>query len=292
MTDVLADLQRRHLEGLESRYTKALSALGYDGVLIYSGHPALHFGDDQHASFCSYGHFQHWTGQAGLTHSWLLIKPGQRPLCFFHAPDDFWHLPPRLPDQAWTEHFEVVTGRHETPPPLGNGRFAVIGDVSGAAARAIAAEGNPPALLAALDEGRVRKSDYELACLSEANRMAMRGHRAAGDVFLAGGSELDIQLAYLQASRQRESELPYGNIVGLGSHAAVLHYQHYDSEPPNLRHSLLVDAGHRFRGYCADITRTWPGPDSDPRHADRAHARYQTGARRGGRSRRRLRRAA
>jgi Xaa-Pro dipeptidase len=264
MTDALAPLQRRHLEDLERHYAEALNALGYDGVLIYSGHPALHFGDDQHASFCSYGHFQHWTGQAGLAHSWLLIRPGQRPICFFHAPDDFWHLPPRLPDQAWAEHLEVVTGCHEAPPSLGAGRFAVIGDVDESLAAAIPAACNPPALLAALDEGRVRKSEYEIACLSEANRMAMRGHRAAGDAFHASGSELDIQLAYLQASRQRESELPYGSIVGLGPHAAVLHYQHYDSEPPHYRHSLLVDAGHRFRGYCADITRTWPGPDADP----------------------------
>lgn len=264
MTDALAHLQRRHLEELERRYATTLAALGYDGVLIHSGQPALHFGDDQHASFCSFGHFQHWTGQAGLAHSWLLIRPGQRPVCFFHAPDDFWHLPPRLPDQAWTEHFEVVTGCHETPPPLGSGRFAVIGDVSEGDAKAIAAERNPPALLAALDEGRVRKSEYELACLSEANRMAMRGHRAARDVFLAGSSELDIQLAYLQASRQRESELPYGNIVGLGAHAAVLHYQHCENQPPHRRHSLLMDAGHRHRGYCADITRTWSGPDGDP----------------------------
>ncbi|MGQ4879864.1 Xaa-Pro dipeptidase [Billgrantia sp. LNSP4103-1] len=264
MTDPLAQLQKRHLAELEGRYAEVLTTLGFDGVLIYSGHPARLYGDDQHASFFSYGHFQHWTGQAGLAHSWLLIQPGRRPVCFLHAPDDFWHLPPHLPDQAWTAHFEVVKGRFETPPPLSRGRYAVIGDVSEATAKAIAAECNPPALMAALNEGRVRKNDYEIACLSEANRMAMRGHRAAADAFHAGDSELDIQLAYLQASRQRESELPYGNIVGIGPHAAVLHYQHYEIEPPRHRHSLLVDAGHRFRGYCADLTRTWSGPDTDP----------------------------
>ncbi|MGR2736981.1 Xaa-Pro dipeptidase [Billgrantia sp. Q4P2] len=268
MSDPLATLQREHLRALEQYYAEVLTALGYDGVLIYSGHPALHFGDDQHASFCSYGHFQHWTGQAGLSHSWLLIRPGQRPICYFHAPNDFWHLPPQLPAQAWTEHFEVLTGRHDTPPKLGAGRFAVIGNVSDDDATALAAQRNPAALLSALDEGRVRKNEYEIVCLSEANRMAELGHRAAREAFLAGGSELDIHLAYLQASRQREGELPYGNIVGIGAHAAVLHYQHYDSEPPRSRPSLLVDAGHRFRGYCADITRTWPGAEADPLFAD------------------------
>jgi Xaa-Pro dipeptidase len=273
MSDPLAALQREHLQHLERYYAETLAALGYDGVLIYSGRPTLHFGDDQYASFCSYGHFQHWTGQSGLAHSWLLVQPGQPTRCFFHAPDDFWHLPPQLPDQAWTEHLEVAVVRDATPPRLGAGRFAVIGDVDRATAQALGVhapgvECNPADLLAALDEGRVRKSAYEIACLNEANRMAMLGHRAAHEAFLAGGSELDIQLAYLQASRQRESELPYGNIVGIGPHAAVLHYQHYDSEPPRSRPSLLVDAGHRFRGYCADITRTWPGTDTDPLFAD------------------------
>ena len=262
-------LQTRHFDALENRYAEVLTAQGYDRLLIYSGRPARHFGDDQDASFCSYGHFQHWTGQAQLTHSWLLVQPGRRPVFYLHAPDDFWHLPAQLPEEAWTARLEVITGRYDEAPPIAaGGRLAVIGDVSAATSAALGAELNPAALLTALDEGRVRKSDYEIACLSEANRMAALGHRAARDTFLGGGSELDIHLAYLQDSRQREGELPYGNIVGIGSHAAVLHYQHYDTQAPRERHGLLVDAGHRYRGYCADITRTWTGTDADPLFAD------------------------
>lgn len=264
MSDPLATLQRDHLDALEQRYTATLATLGYDGVLIYSGHPALHFADDQQASFCSFGHFQHWTGQAGLAHSWLMIRPGQRPICYLHAPEDFWHLPVQLPNQAWTEYFEVIPGRYDAPPAPGSGRMAVIGDVSQGLADALGAQLNPPALLAALDEMRVHKSEFEVTCIGEANRMALLGHRAARDAFYAINSEFDIQLAYLQASRQRESESPYGNIVGIGPHAAILHYQHYATEPPARRCSLLVDAGYRFRGYCADITRTWAGDAADP----------------------------
>ncbi len=269
MTLDLDALQTRHFDALENRYAEVLAAQGYDRLLIYSGRPARHFGDDQDASFQGYGHFQHWTGQAELTHSWLLVHPGRRPVCYLHAPDDFWHLPAQLPDEAWTERLEVTPGRYdEAPPSVAGGRLAVIGDVSRETAQTLGAELNPPALLTALDEGRVRKSEYEIACLSEANRMAIFGHRAAREAFLAGGSELDIHLAYLQASRQRESVLPYGNIVGIGSHAAVLHYQHYDTQAPRERYSLLVDAGHRYRGYCADITRTWAGAEADPLFAD------------------------
>lgn len=252
-----------HLEALECAYADVLTAHGYDGVLIYSGHPQRHFGDDQEASFATYGHFLHWVPQPGLSHSWLLIRPGQPALLRFHAPADFWHLTPQIPDAAWTRRFAIETTTDAQPPRVNVQRLAILGDVSAEQAAHVGGELNPPALIRALDELRVRKSDYEIHCLAEANRLAMAGHHAARDAFLAGGAELDIQLAYLGASRQRESHVPYQNIVGLNAHAGVLHYQHYALEAPPSRHSLLVDAGHRVAGYAADITRTWAGPDAD-----------------------------
>ncbi|SDJ28641.1 Xaa-Pro dipeptidase [Billgrantia gudaonensis] len=260
----LDSLQARHLDALEAAYAATLQRHDLDGVLLYSGHPHRHFADDQEASFATFGHFLHWVPMPGLAHSWLLIRPGERPRLYFHAPDDFWHLSATLPEEAWVERFDIETGRFDQPPALPAGHFALLGNVTDAVAAALGVELNPPLLTAALDEARVRKSDYEIACLGEANRRAMAGHLAARDAFLAGeAAELDIQLAYLGASRQRESELPYANIVGLNAHGGVLHYQHYDTALPAQRRSLLVDAGHRHRGYCADITRSWAGPDAD-----------------------------
>ncbi|GKW50113.1 Xaa-Pro dipeptidase [Halomonas sp. NCCP-2165] len=260
MMPPLADAQRHHLTQLARAYETQLARHGYDGVLLYSGCAHRHFADDQHASFATYGHFLHWVPLAGLEHSWLLIRPGHKPRLFFHAPRDFWHLPPRLPEAPWVDAFEVVTREEREAPRLPAGRFAVLGEVSAAQAERLGAEANPEALTRALDELRVRKSDYEVACLREANRRALAGHAAARDAFLAGGAELDCQLAYLKAARIRESELPYQSIVGINAHGGVLHYQHYDLEAPARAHSLLVDGGHRFRGYCADITRSWAGP--------------------------------
>lgn len=260
----LAAAQGRHVDALGRAYAGILGTEGYDGVLLYSGHAHRHFADDQTASFAAYGHFLHWVPMAGLAHSWLLVRPDHRPTLYFHAPEDFWHLTPRLPEEPWVGAFEVELRAETTPPPLPAGRFAVLGEISAELASELGAEANPEALTARLDELRVRKSDYEVACLREANRRALAGHRAAREAFLAGGAELDCQLAYLGASRSRESELPYQNIVGLNAHGGVLHYQHYDIDTPVRRNSLLLDGGHRHRGYCADITRTWPGPDADP----------------------------
>lgn len=254
--------QHDHLDALMQAYDEALAAHGVDGVLLFSGRPSRHFGDDQYASFSAYGHFVHWTGQTSLTDSWLLVRPGEPPTLYLHAPADFWHLPARLPDAPWTARFRIEPRDTPDPPALPPGRFAVLGDVSSAVARHLGAEANPPGLVAALDELRVRKSAYEVSCLREANRRAMDGHRTAREAFDDGGAELDIQLAYLGAVRQRESDMPYSNIVGINAHGGVLHYQHYDPVAPALKRSLLLDAGLRYRGYSADITRTWAGSDA------------------------------
>ncbi|MFC3285315.1 Xaa-Pro dipeptidase [Litchfieldella rifensis] len=262
MTPALATFHLKHLDALENAYQRVLDEHGYSGVLLYSGHARQHFGDDQTASFATYGHFLHWVPLPGIEHGWLLIRPGQPPLLHWYAPQDFWHLTPELPDEPWVERFRIESVTEPGPPRLPSGRFAVLGDVEADVATALGAECNPEALTIALDELRVRKSDYEVACLREANAQAWAGHRAAREAFDAGAAELDIQLAYLAASRQRESAVPYQNIVGVNHHAGVLHYQHYDIQPVRKRYSLLVDAGHRHHGYCADITRTWAGCDA------------------------------
>lgn len=261
------DQHDAHLEGLENAYARLLEIHGYDGVLLYSGAPRHFFGDDQQASFATFAHFLHWVPLAGIEHSWLLIRPGQRPMLRFHAPADFWHLTPSLPEAAWTRRFTIEASADTAPPEMPRGRLAIVGEVDADTAERLGATLNPPALCRALDELRVRKSDYEIACLREANRLALAGHQAAERAFHDGGAELDIQLAYLKASRQRESQVPYQNIVGLNDHAGVLHYQHYDLEAPARRYGLLVDAGRRVAGYASDITRTWAGSDADPQFA-------------------------
>lgn len=258
-----ADLHLEHLDALTLAYQKVLERHDYAGVLIYSGHPRMQFGDDQTASFSAFGHFLHWAPLPRTEHAWLLIRPGHRPVLHWYAPQDFWYLSPTLPDASWVEHFDIQMQSNPAPPRLPtHERFAILGDVDAAMAQGIGAELNPEPLWLALDELRVRKSRYEIACLREANRMAHAGHLAAHDAFDAEASELDVQLAYLGASRQRESEVPYQNIVGMNCHAGVLHYQLYETQPPRHPHSLLVDAGYRHQGYCADITRTWAGRES------------------------------
>jgi Xaa-Pro dipeptidase len=90
-----------------------------------------------------------------------------------------------------------------------------------------------------------------------ANTIAARGHSRIAAAFDDGLSELELHGLYCDATRQRESELPYSNIVALNEHGAVLHYQHLERAAPADVRSLLIDAGADYCGYAADVTRTW-----------------------------------
>ena len=259
MSDIeLLSLQTDHIRTLQQRYEHAIAEQGYDGLLISSGAAPVRYGDDQAWHFQGYGPFLHWTGLTGQEHSWLLIRPGHKPLLSLYHPVDFWHATPELPDEPWLQSMEVRSSdRREAPVMNVNGRLAVVGDPSQLSG--VDGEHNPEGLLSALDETRVHKTPYEIACLARANHVAMQGHQAARKTFLDGGSEFEINLAYQQATGQREAQAPYHSIIGVNEHAGTLHYQYYDTEAPARPRSLLIDAGVRFRGYCSDITRTTPG---------------------------------
>ncbi len=179
-----------------------------------------------------------------------------------------------MAEEPWLEVVDVRSRQQAGAPPeldSPGGRLAIIGDPL--VLEGVPGDHNPAALVAAVEETRVHKTPYEIECLAHANRIALAGHRAAREAFLAGDSEFGISLAYQQATGQREVEAPYHSIIGLNEHAGTLHYQYYDLQPPprGPPRSLLIDAGGvRYRGYCSDITRTTAGPD-EPRFTALVH---------------------
>ncbi|BFN12139.1 MULTISPECIES: Xaa-Pro dipeptidase [Marinobacter] len=266
--DIL-DLQPAHIRELQNRYERAMADHGYDSLLIASGAAPYRYRDDQAYVFQGFGPFLHWTGLAGQEHSWLLVRPGQKPVLWLYQPVDFWHANPVMAEEPWLEVVDVRSRQQAGAPELDSpGRLAIIGDPL--VLEGVPGDHNPAALVAAVEETRVHKTPYEIECLAHANRIALAGHRAAREAFLAGDSEFGISLAYQQATGQREVEAPYHSIIGLNEHAGTLHYQYYDLQPPRRPRSLLIDAGVRYRGYCSDITRTTAGPD-EPRFTALVH---------------------
>lgn len=260
-------LYARHVEHRREEIDEILTELGYDGLLIHSGRPENRLFDDQHPPFRANAPFVSWVPQPFVADCLLELRPGQKPTLWYCQPDDFWHLPPEKPADWWADslEIEIVTGPEGWKHRFGEQRaLAVIGDERALDDVLDGADLNAPELLWRMDEGRTRKTAWERECISRANQRAVAGHLAAAGAFREGKSELEIHLAYLAAVGQDQDQLPYNSIVGLNEHAAVLHYQHRNPEAPGQGRSFLIDAGADFRGYAADITRTWTREE----HAD------------------------
>ena len=253
-----------HLQTVIGCTDRALAATGFDHLLIAAGVEKYHFLDDRPYPFRANPHFAHWLPLPRHAHGWLAYTPGRRPRLAYFQPEDYWHSPPAAPQGEWVGHFDIEIIREPAEAARlkpAAGRIAVIGEAD--AALSGLEPNNPAELLARLHWQRAVKSDYEIDCMRQASRRAVRGHRAAHEAFMAGASEREIHLAYLTATGHTDLDLPYGNIVGLNEHGAVLHYQYQRADKPDAHRSLLIDAGAEHAGYAADITRTWSNGDAE-----------------------------
>lgn len=265
MSDLLAKLYPEHLRTLQAHADSALARGGFDHLLLAAGVLRDQFLDDRPYPFAVNPHFKHWLPVTRAPGSWLVYTPGKRPKLIYLQPRDYWHVVPEAPAGYWVEHFEIVIV-HEADAvaahlPRALARCAILGE--DIAAVGAAQPNNPQGVLDYLHWQRSFKTDYELAMLRVASKLGVRGHRAALAAFRAGKSEYDINTAYLNAVHETENELPYGNIIALNQHGAVLHYMDLNRAPPAHADSFLIDAGASFHGYASDITRTWAAPHAD-----------------------------
>ncbi len=247
-----------HVAALQRAYAQVLADHELDAIVVAAGRASIkNRFDDQWWPLAVTPTFAHWL-PLRQPDAALVIRPGARPHLYQVAHDDFWDSPPRAESDHFWGHIDVstVASPQAIAEHLPGGRVAVI--ASDDPPFAPPGPVNPPALVAALERLRTRKTAYELACLAEATRRAIRGHRAIQAAFEAqGGSELALHLTYLAATEQDDGDTPYKNIVARGQHAAVLHHVVYDKRAPQVGDdSLLVDAGAACLGYASDITRT------------------------------------
>ena len=261
----LAGLYPQHLETLQARTAEALARAGFDHLVVPSG--TLHYQafDDRDYPYAVNPQFKAWLPVTKAPGSWLVITPGAKPKLVFLQPHDYWHVVPDAPSGYWVGQFDIVVIR--TPEqaaqhlPKDIARCAILGESQSMIGNY--APNNPQPVVAHLEYHRAFKTPYEIAMMREASRIGVRAHRAAERAFRAGSSEFGIHLAYCQAAGQDANDLPYGNIVCLNEHAAVLHYTDRERIPPKPARSFLIDAGASFGGYAADITRTYSADDDE-----------------------------
>ncbi|MET0229411.1 MAG: Xaa-Pro dipeptidase [Rhodanobacteraceae bacterium] len=260
----LHPLYAEHLATLKARADIALARSERDHLVIASGTPRYEFLDDRPYPFAPNPWFKQWIPVTKAPGSWLVYTPGKKPKLVYLQPHDYWHVVPEAPAGYWVEHFDIAIirepGEAAQHLPKDVARCAIVGDDNVAIGAYV--PDNPRALLDYLHYHRAYKTAYELAMMRVASKIGARAHRAAEAAFRAGASEFGIHMAYLNAARQTDLELPYSNIVALNEHGAVLHYMNFDHAPPAHLHSFLIDAGASFHGYASDITRTYAGADA------------------------------
>jgi len=266
---MIPDEYSDHLAVVARRWEQALAFAGFDATIVTAGESRNYFLDDQAPPLKLNPHFLQWCPSETAEGSALLIRPGQTPVLYFLQPNDYWHQPPEVPE--WGSEFEVNTFSDRTSLleavqraalKAGN-HIALVGESGTDALSGFQDQDvNPALLIDHLHFARAKKTPFELESMREATRKAVRGHAAARQAFESGASEFEINSAYLAASLQLPTELPYSSIVALNEHAGVLHYQHYDRQPPERILSFLIDAGGSHNGYAADITRTYASDDT------------------------------
>ncbi|MEA5122980.1 aminopeptidase P N-terminal domain-containing protein [Xanthomonas floridensis] len=108
-----------------------------------------------------------------------------------------------------------------------------------------------------LHEQRLFKSRDEIALMQQAADISVRAHRAAMRLARPGVHEYELQAQVEREFRAADAWPAYGSIVGTGSNACVLHYRANAARSRD-GELVLIDAGAEYRGYAADITRTFP----------------------------------
>jgi len=261
----LGALYGSHLQTIASRHDNALEQAGASHAVIYSGNPKLAFLDDYHYPFKANPHFISWAPLTALPFSYIVYTPGETPILIYYQPHDYWHVVPGEPDGYWSSHFDirVVHSTDEIAAHLPGDRekCIAIGEFDDAAAAFGIDRINPTTAINILHFARGAKTEYELAVMRLAADRAAAGHVAAEAAFRQGMSEFNIHRAYCKAVSHTEPELPYGNIVALNNHGAVLHYTDLDRDAPESLLSFLIDAGAQVHGYASDITRTYSNGD-------------------------------
>lgn len=108
-----------------------------------------------------------------------------------------------------------------------------------------------------LDELRLFKSREEVRFMQRAADISVAAHEAAMRAARAGVPEYVLQAELERVFRMHDAEPAYSSIVGAGANACVLHYR-ANAATAKDGELVLIDAGAEYRGYAADITRTFP----------------------------------
>jgi Xaa-Pro dipeptidase len=256
------ELFSEHISYLQNEYNKILEKNNIEHLIIHSGQLKYAFLDDLQYPFKVNPHFKYFVPVTNNPNCFLHIRKAEKPVLYYYNPTDFWHEQAGDPEGFWVNEFDIkiITNVDQAKEKLSNlPHSTYIGEHADELASWNFTKSNPEEFLHEVHFMRAAKTEYERANLREANKVAAKAHLAARDAFYAGGTEFEINHAYLKSAGILEHQEPYGNIVALNEKGAILHYTNLRTQKFSKEntHSFLIDAGYDLNGYAADITRTY-----------------------------------
>jgi Xaa-Pro aminopeptidase len=113
-------------------------------------------------------------------------------------------------------------------------------------------------LTAVVSQMRGTKTPAELEGIRKAVAITVDAHRQAAAAIEPGMNEFEIQALIEYTFRRNGADRPgFASIVGSGPNSTTLHYNRNDRfmEASDV---VVIDIGASYRGYTADVTRTYP----------------------------------
>lgn len=251
-----------HFNRLREVYDRALGNHNFESLLVYSGEIKHRFQDDMPIPFFINLQFKAIVPLTTTPECWIIWRVAKKPILLLYQPETVWDAVVEIPDAFWSSYFEIVPikNKEDAHPFIHNAKCpAFLGEHTELTRSWDVGPCNPERLINELNWYRSYKTEYELYCINEANRISAKGHARARTAFFAGASEFEIALEFQNVCQQTEDQLSFPSTVAINQHASILHYWERDAVriPSADRNSFLIDAGATCNGYNADICRTY-----------------------------------
>ena len=108
-----------------------------------------------------------------------------------------------------------------------------------------------------LNEMRLFKTQHEQRQMRKAAKITAAAHKRAMRICAPGMYEYQVEAELLYEFHRNGGEAAYPSIVGGGANGCILHYTDNNAVLKD-GDLILIDAGAEYRGYAADLTRTYP----------------------------------
>lgn len=111
------------------------------------------------------------------------------------------------------------------------------------------------------------KQAEEIEAIKHSISITAEGFKLAKNMLVDGVHGYEIEAEFIKMFRQNNAEHAYGPIIAPGNNAVDLHYMK-NTARLSAGEFILMDVGAEYKGYAADITRTYRVGEVTTRHQD------------------------